>query len=128
MRVAIDGTHLYSPSASYPSIAAGLHCLAARLGLPADVPDALLRCLARWPRSQFNFLHVVAARRHIPCTAVPIPCWNFFRVSYRQAREEASVSKSDRKDHHSAWRRNLCPRIALPDPGIRDLARLGTVE
>src|SRR5207245_11772475 len=78
------------------SFSARLHRLDARLGLRPDVPDALLRLMARRRGAQVHLLYVVAVGRHTAGTAISVPCRNLVRADHRQAPAEECCGRPDR--------------------------------
>jgi hypothetical protein len=108
------------------SIPARLYRLDARLGLRPDVPDALLRFLAKSQRTSKQILHVLAARRNFSCSAVFISGGYLVCIGYGIVMEEESKLISDRHGHDPPRRRNFRIRVALSPAGISHRLGLGT--
>src|SRR5439155_6665302 len=109
-------------------LAPRLHRLDARLGLRPDVPDALLRLMARRRGAQVHLLYVVAVGRHTTCTAISVPCRNLVRADHRQAPAEECSGRPDRAHDDSPRRRDLRSRFALSHAGILHRISVGAVD
>src|SRR5581483_4353419 len=105
-----------------------LYRLDARAGLPADVPDALLRFLAQCRCAQDHFLYVVAIGRNSSGAAVPVSGGHIVRASDGQASRQRRPRRTDRADYHPPRSRDLWPWVVVSRAGICDRISVGAVD
>src|ERR1017187_8549387 len=118
----ISATHAPAKCRQIPP---GLHRLDARSGLPADVPDALLRFLAYSPGAPKPLFYVLAAGGNLSGTAVFVPGGDVVCAGDGKTLAEGSAGRANRAHDDSAWRGDLRLRHALPPARIRSLVGLG---
>jgi hypothetical protein len=119
-------THFCNALTASRQIPPRLHRLDARPGLPAHVPDPLLRFLAETLRPPVGLFHVLAVGRNLPCPAVSLSGRHFVRSGHRTPAAEKSCAGSDRAHHHPPRRGNFWLRAIVPPAGVRP--RLGMVS
>src|SRR5580693_3252522 len=102
-----------------------LHRLDAWTGLPAPVPDPLLRFLAESAGAAEPLFHVLAAGRNLSGSSVSVAGWNFLCDGHRKALAERRRAGPDCPRDHPPRRRDLHLRPALPPAGVRHLLGLG---
>src|SRR6185437_6762181 len=91
------------PCARFKFIASWLHRLAERTRLRPDVPDTLLRRMARRQRPRFPFRHVVSSRRDLPRALVSVSRRHFRCAHHGQIAAE-------RCDRFANWKEGHFPR------------------
>src|SRR5579864_2490459 len=108
--------------------AARLHRLDARAGLRADVPDALLRFVARRRGAGYEVHGLVTAGWNAARSAVSLPCRNFLRAADGPDAAKRIRAGSHRGQVNSARGGNLRARAAFSRAGVHSRPAVGAVD
>src|SRR5580704_17242166 len=95
-----------------------LHRLDAWSGLPADVPDPLLRLVAQSPSPPKRLFHVLPVRRNLSCTLVSFLGRNLTRTGHGETASEKSFDSRHRPHYHLSRRTSLRVRAAFSVAGV----------
>ena len=106
-----------------PFFPSRLDRLDARPGLCPDVPDALLRRMARRQRPQNQLPQRIATPRHSARAPLSFSSRSFLRPGHRQTHSQTSDPRRNNPHHAPPQRRNL--RLRTPVPPARISHSLG---